>query len=124
MYLLLTSELGALLEEVPEEGGPLKINGSTLVCVAASKEEIIEILKKDIYSESGVWDFSKVRDFEVPEKCSLTSEIDPNLSFQVCFQKPVDFRIIRSREVRFTQRCKANIKTISVFVDWQYQNVK
>lgn len=57
---LLITTTGALLEEVPAEGGPLKIQGSAMVCVAASKEEVIEKLKTDIYAESGVWDFSKV----------------------------------------------------------------
>ena len=36
------------------------MEGSALVAVASSKEEIIERLKKDIYAESGVWDLSKV----------------------------------------------------------------
>jgi hypothetical protein len=31
-----------------------------MVALASSKEEVIDALKKDIYSESGVWDFSKV----------------------------------------------------------------
>jgi hypothetical protein len=52
--------LGALLEEVPKEGGTLKIEGSAMVAYASSKEEVLEQLKSDIYAESGVWDFSKV----------------------------------------------------------------
>ena len=48
------------MEEVPKEGDAMKIQGSAMVCVAASKEEVIEKLKKDVYAESGVWDFSKV----------------------------------------------------------------
>jgi hypothetical protein len=31
-----------------------------MVAYASSKEEVMETLKKDIYAESGVWDFSKV----------------------------------------------------------------
>lgn len=31
-----------------------------MVAYASSKEEVLEKLKKDIYAESGVWDFSKV----------------------------------------------------------------
>jgi hypothetical protein len=38
----------------------LKIEGSAMVAYASSKEEILETLKKDIYADSGVWDFSKV----------------------------------------------------------------
>lgn len=48
------------MEDVPKEGEGLKILGSAMVAVAASKEEVIEQLKKDVYSESDVWDFSKV----------------------------------------------------------------
>ena len=51
---------GAVLEDVPKEDGKLKIEGSAMVAYASSKEEVLETLKKDIYAESGVWDFSKV----------------------------------------------------------------
>jgi len=51
---------GAILEDVPKEDGKLKIEGSAMVAYASSKEEVLETLKKDIYAESGVWDFSKV----------------------------------------------------------------
>ncbi|KAH8685513.1 hypothetical protein BGZ60DRAFT_364764 [Tricladium varicosporioides] len=60
---------GALLEEVPKEGEGLKIQGSAMVALASSKEEVIELLKKDIYSESGVWDFSKAQIY--PFKCAI-----------------------------------------------------
>ena len=63
---------GAYLEEVPKEGEALKIQGSAMVCVAASKEEVIEKLKKDIYAESGVWDFSKIQIY--PFKCAFRYE--------------------------------------------------
>ena len=48
------------MEEVPREGEALKFIGSALVAWASSKEEVIELLKKDIYGTSNVWDFSKV----------------------------------------------------------------
>jgi len=38
----------------------LKFCGSTLVVLGESREEIMEELKKDIYSESGVWDLDNV----------------------------------------------------------------
>ena len=50
---------GALLDEVPAEGDPLKIQGSAMVALASSKEEVLEQLKNDIYAKSNVWDFSK-----------------------------------------------------------------
>ncbi len=48
------------MEDLPKEGEALKIQGSAMVAVASSKEEVLELLKKDIYAENEVWDFSKV----------------------------------------------------------------
>jgi hypothetical protein len=58
--MMLIIGTGALLEEVPKEGDAMKMQGSAMVCVASSKEEVIEQLKTDIYAKSDVWDFSKV----------------------------------------------------------------
>jgi len=52
---------GAILEEVPKEGEGLKFQGSAMVALASSKEEVLEQLKADIYAKNEVWDFSKVR---------------------------------------------------------------
>ncbi|KAL3424441.1 hypothetical protein PVAG01_03722 [Phlyctema vagabunda] len=52
---------GALLEEVPKEGEAMKINGSALVAVAANREEVLEIIKRDTYTKEGIWDMSKVQ---------------------------------------------------------------
>lgn len=49
------------MEEVPKEGEGLKIQGSAMVAVASSKEEVLEQLKNDVYAKNEVWDFSKVR---------------------------------------------------------------
>jgi hypothetical protein len=38
----------------------MKMMGSAMVCVAASKEEVYEVLKNDIYAKNEVWDLSKV----------------------------------------------------------------
>lgn len=54
--------VGAILDEVPKEGADLKFAGSAMIALASSKEEVIEILKKDIYAENDVWDFSKASD--------------------------------------------------------------
>jgi uncharacterized protein len=53
---------GALLTEVPKDDQPesLKFCGSTLVVLAESKEEVISMLSKDVYAESGVWDLDNV----------------------------------------------------------------
>ena len=49
---------GAILNSVPKDDEPssLDMAGSTIVIVAESKAEVIEVLKKDIYATSGVWD--------------------------------------------------------------------
>ncbi|KAK1756837.1 hypothetical protein QBC47DRAFT_377782 [Echria macrotheca] len=49
---------GSILDEVPQDDEPtsLKMNGSSLVVVAESKAEILDILRDDIYAKSGVWD--------------------------------------------------------------------
>ena len=48
------------MEDPPKEGEPLKLNGSAVMTYAASREEVMEQLKDDIYATSGVWDLSKV----------------------------------------------------------------
>lgn len=40
----------------------MKICGSTVVAWASSKEEVLDILKADIYAKEGVWDLEKVSD--------------------------------------------------------------
>ncbi|CAL3967453.1 unnamed protein product [Diplocarpon coronariae] len=60
---------GALLEEVPREGDGLKIQGSAMIALASSKEEVIEQLKADTYARNEVWDFSKIQIY--PFKCAF-----------------------------------------------------
>ncbi len=50
-----------MLEEVPRAGEGLKIFGSAMVAHAASKDEVLDVIKQDIYFKSGVWDLDKVR---------------------------------------------------------------
>lgn len=38
----------------------MKMLGSAMLVWAASKEEVLEKLKKDVYTENQVWDWSKV----------------------------------------------------------------
>lgn len=45
---------------MPKEGEPMKMLGSAMLAWAASKEEVLEKLKKDVYTENQVWDWSKV----------------------------------------------------------------
>lgn len=53
---------GAVLNDVPTSDDPSTFSfaGSTIVIQAASREEIKEVLRKDIYAESGVWDVENV----------------------------------------------------------------
>ncbi|PQE03730.1 Dimeric alpha-beta barrel protein [Rutstroemia sp. NJR-2017a BBW] len=51
----------AILNDVPKEGEGLKFAGSALVAYGSSKEEVIEMLKKDVYAENDVWDFNKIQ---------------------------------------------------------------
>ncbi|TVY22112.1 hypothetical protein LHYA1_G009100, partial [Lachnellula hyalina] len=65
---------GAILSSPPLADEPLAFAGSAMVCLAASKEEIIELLKADIYSENEVWDFSKLQIY--PYKCAFRAPLD------------------------------------------------
>jgi hypothetical protein len=42
------------------EGSALKISGSVMMAQAATKEEVMEKLKQDVYAD-GVWDFEKTQ---------------------------------------------------------------
>jgi len=54
---------GALLSEVPQDDEPssLRFVGSTLIVTAASKEDIVAQLERDVYAKNGVWDLEKVQ---------------------------------------------------------------
>lgn len=73
------------MEEVPKEGDGLKIQGSAMVALASSKEEVLEALKRDTYAENNVWDFSKVCCPSISQEKPADVRLDPNLSLQVCF---------------------------------------
>ena len=48
------------MEDAPKEGEPMKIKASALIVRGDTKEEVIEFLKRDIYTTSGIWDWEKV----------------------------------------------------------------
>ncbi|KAK3327118.1 hypothetical protein B0T19DRAFT_420827 [Cercophora scortea] len=66
---------GAVLDEVPADDEPtsLKMSGSTVIIVAESKEEILKVLRDDIYAKSGVWDVDNVSFICAP----LPSQVTP-----------------------------------------------
>ncbi|EAQ85734.1 hypothetical protein CHGG_06987 [Chaetomium globosum CBS 148.51] len=53
---------GAVLNEPPTSDDPTTFSfaGSTIVILASSREEIREVLRKDVYASSGVWDVENV----------------------------------------------------------------
>lgn len=51
---------GATLHSPPKDG-KLNISGSAIIARANSVEEVLEVLKQDIYYRSGVWDFDKIQ---------------------------------------------------------------
>jgi uncharacterized protein YciI len=65
---------GAMFSHPPKEGeDPLPMVGSALLAYAETKEEVLEIIKRDIYNTSGVWDLSKIQIW--PFKSALRSDI-------------------------------------------------
>lgn len=76
-----------MLEEVPKEGESPKIHGSIMLALAESKEEVLEALKRDIYSESGVWDWNKVQIHPVCKAIRSISHTFLISTVQVCIQE-------------------------------------
>ncbi|KAI9900842.1 hypothetical protein N3K66_005104 [Trichothecium roseum] len=55
---------GALLKDVPkdpEDVSTWDFWGSTLVCVAGSRQEVLDKLRADAYATSGTWDMNSVQ---------------------------------------------------------------
>ncbi|KAA8634249.1 hypothetical protein SMACR_05525 [Sordaria macrospora] len=72
---------GAVLSEPPTSDDPktFKFAGSTIVLLAESREEVIEILKGDVYAQKGVWDVEKAQMW--PFKCAFRFPV-PGQTFQ------------------------------------------
>jgi uncharacterized protein YciI len=62
---------GAILNSVPtnDDATSWSFAGSTIVCVANSKEEVVDKLNQDIYAKTGVWDVEKAQIW--PLKCAF-----------------------------------------------------
>ncbi|KAI2993548.1 FAD dependent oxidoreductase family protein [Aspergillus niger] len=54
---------GAIFKEHPEEGKEAHFKGSVIVYRGENAEEVRDIISKDIYATSGVWDLEKVQIF-------------------------------------------------------------
>ena len=74
--LVLIGHTGATLEEHTAEGESLKINGSIMLALAESKDEVIHALKQDVYYKSGVWDWEKVQIHPVSIEDALQMKIN------------------------------------------------
>jgi uncharacterized protein YciI len=62
---------GAILDEVPVDDEPssMKMSGSTIVMVASSRDEVVNLLREDVYAKNGVWDVDNVQMW--PLKCAF-----------------------------------------------------
>nr|OQO22666.1 hypothetical protein B0A51_11531 [Rachicladosporium sp. CCFEE 5018] len=54
---------GASLDEPVQEGQGPKINGSVMLALSETREEVIEKLKQDVYWTKGVWDVDRIQIF-------------------------------------------------------------
>ncbi|KAK3352003.1 hypothetical protein B0H65DRAFT_142492 [Neurospora tetraspora] len=72
---------GAVLSEPPTSDDPktFKFAGSTIVLLAESREEVIQILKEDVYAQKGVWDVDNAQMW--PFKCAFRFPV-PGQQFQ------------------------------------------
>jgi len=62
---------GATLTEPPRDAEPLAINGSAMMAHAATRDEVLEELKRDVYAKE-VWDLEKVQ--IIPFKTAIRKE--------------------------------------------------
>ncbi|EFX01283.1 hypothetical protein CMQ_6225 [Grosmannia clavigera kw1407] len=55
---------GAIVDDIPSNPADpttYKFAGSTLTVVAESRNDVVDLIKKDIYTEKGVWDVEKAQ---------------------------------------------------------------
>jgi uncharacterized protein YciI len=65
---------GAMFSHPPQDGeSPPPMVGSALLAYAETKEEVMEIVKNDIYATSGVWDLNKIQIW--PFKSAIRSDL-------------------------------------------------
>lgn len=65
---------GAFFDEHPGDGEAPKAKGSVILAHAESREELLEVLRADEYTKSGVWDMEKVQIF--PFKTALRKGLE------------------------------------------------
>lgn len=50
-----------MLEEEQKSGEGLRINGSVMLALAESKEEVLKALQEDVYYKRNIWDRNKIQ---------------------------------------------------------------
>lgn len=50
-----------MLNSHPAEGETPSFKGSMIMAVAENEQEVLDLLKKDVYSTSGVWDLENAQ---------------------------------------------------------------
>jgi len=93
---------GASLDEPVKEGEGPKINGSVMIAVAESKEEVLDKIKADIYYKSGVWDVENVSGYSSRIKlrsCQIRYRADSELDQHLPVQKryTISFVVMQAR---------------------------
>jgi hypothetical protein len=52
---------GAYMNAPPHEGVRFEMLGSAMVAVAQTQEDVMKVLREDVYCLEGVWDMEKVQ---------------------------------------------------------------
>ncbi|TGO35711.1 hypothetical protein BHYA_0149g00240 [Botrytis hyacinthi] len=52
---------GAFFDDLPPDGETPQVKGTVLLAYAESKEKVLEQLRQDEYTKSGVWDWDRVQ---------------------------------------------------------------
>jgi len=73
--------LGAMLNAHPAEGETPSFKGSMMMAVAENEEQVLDLLKKDIYTTSGVWDLENAQIIPV---CRKAMRLGFEPSYPVC----------------------------------------
>jgi uncharacterized protein len=80
-----------VLNDVPPEGvadaSQWSFAGSTLIMVAVSADECRDVLRKDIYATSGVWDVDKAQIMPV-SRCFSPFPLTPHQNTRVVVVAP------------------------------------
>ena len=91
---------GALLAEHPTEGKDDQILGSVVVYTGGGPEEVRQMIEKDIYATSGVWDLEKVQIYPVCWYPAFEKRFSVNEMIAVCgccsTATPVDSLLFRN----------------------------